>query len=227
MKKQNTWNRPLTRILRFLGAATAVGFAGLIIAYFLSTPPAIGQTRKNLSAALQEMGFSVKEKDIIVAGGLQRNASWFSSPWRSVVFLGADRFSRRADLWLARVRLSPGGVPVSIGEPRSLSATFLHNERVAAVSGDWVLWQSPHTPGRFHLVWLTDPDRRFELQVTPDPGHLVLFFSGGHARLAGSLSSKPVTVDVDLETGSVESSENISVRFFEEKTILAGSDKVR
>ena len=227
MKKPNTWNKPLVRILRFWGASTAVAGVGLIAAYFLSTPPAFGQTRKNLAVRLQEMGFSVKDKDIVVAGGLQKSASWFSATWRPVVFLGSDRFSRRADLWLARVEVSPGGVPVCIGGIRNLSSTFLHNERVAAVSGDWVFWQSPHTPGRFHLVWLIDPDRRFILQVTPAPDHPVLYFSGGNAHLAGSLNSKPVSVGVFLETGALESSENVSVRFFEEKSLLAGSGKVR
>jgi len=227
VKKPNTWNRPLTWILRFWAASTAVAFTGLIVAYFLSEQPAVGHTRKNLAVSFHELGWSVKEKDIVVAGGLRKNASWLSEPWRHVVFLGADRFSRRTDLWLASVRLSQGGVPISIGEIRNLSATFLHNERKAAVSDDWVFWQSPNMPGQFHLVWLTDPDRRFELQVTPEPGHPVLYFSGDQACMAGSLNSKPFFVHVDVRTGVVESSENVSVRFFEEKTLLAGSGKVR
>ena len=227
MKKPNTWNRPLTWILRFWGASTAVAFSGLIVAYFLSGQPAVGHTRKNLAVGLHDLGFSVREKDIVVAGGLRNDAFRLSEPWRQVVFLGADRFSRRTDLWLARVRLSQGGVPISIGEIRNLSATFLHNERKAAVSEDWVFWQSPHMPGRFHLEWLTDPDRRFELQVTPEPEHPVLYFNGDLASMAGSLNSKPVFVHVDVGTGAVESSENVSVRFFEEKTLLAGSGKVR
>ena len=226
MKKLNTWNKPLTRILRFWGAVTAVACAGLIVAYFLSTPPAIGQTRKNLSARFATLGFSVREKDIIVAGGLPPRASWLSTVWRPVVFLGADRFSRRQDLWLARVQLSPGGVPVSVGELRNLSGTFLYNERIAAVSRDWVFWQSPQTPGLYHLVWLVDPDRRFQLQVNPDPGHPVLYFSKTHAILAGSVSLKPISVRVHLDTGAVEKPENVQVRFIEEKSLLAGSGKV-
>ncbi|MBU1069420.1 hypothetical protein KJ975_07630 [Myxococcota bacterium] len=226
MKKPPTWNRPLTRILRFWGAATAAATMGLIVAYFLSAPPVIGQTRKNLSSRFREMGWSVREKDIIVAGGLPGDMPWYSAPWRPVVFLGADRFSRRTDLWVARVRLSPGGVPLDVGEIRNLSLTFLHNERIAAVSAEWVFWQSPHTPGLYHLVWLRDPDRRFRLQITPEPQNAVLFFSGAHAHLAGSLQSKPISVRIDLETGAVEAPENLKVRFFEEKTLLAGSGKV-
>jgi len=226
VKKPHTWIRPLTRILRLWGAATAVAATGLIVATFLSTPPVIGQTRKNLSSRLREMGWSVREKDIIVAGGLSGDLRWTSAPWRPVVFLGADRFSRRTDLWLARARLSPGGVPLDIREVRNLSSTYLHNERVAAVSADWVFWQSPHTRGLYHLVWLRDPDRRFRLQVTPEPDNAVLFFSGAHAHLAGALHARPVSVRIDLETGEVEAPETLKVLFFEEKPLLAGSGKV-
>jgi len=227
VKKLHTWRRPLTRILRFWGAATAVAATGLIFAYFLSTPPEIGQTRKNLSSRFREMGWSVRERDIVVAGGLPGDMRWYSAPLRPVVFLGADRFSRRTDLWMARVRLSPGGVPLEVGEIRNLSLTYLHNERIAAVSADWVFWQSPHTQGLYHLVWLKDPDRRFRLQLTPAPENAVLYFSGAQAQLTGSIQSRSISVRVDLETGAVEAPENLKVRFFEEKTLLAGSGKVR
>lgn len=228
MKKPNIWARPLTRILRLWGIACAVGGVGLMIAYFTATPPALGHTRRNIARQLGRLGFSVQEQDIVVAGGLPRQGSWFSGIHRPVVFLGADRLSRRTDVWLARMELSPAGVPLAVLDVRNLSSTFLFNERHAAVSDRWVFWPSPHVPGLAHLVWLPDPDRRFRLQVTPAPSDPAATFEDGHARLTGTVDQKPVWVRVDLRTGAVESSAGLSGRLDgASEPPLAGLAKVR
>lgn len=212
MKKPSIWTRPLTRILRLWGVACAVGGVGLMVAYFSATPPALGHTRRNIARHLVKRGFSVKEQDIVVAGGLPRQGSWFSTFHRPVIFLAADRLSRRTDVWLARMELSPGGVPLEVTDVTNLSSTFLVNERQAAVSDRWVFWSSPDVPGLAHLVWLPDPDRRFRLRVTPAPSDPAATFENGHAQLAGTVDGKPVWARVDLGTGEVEVSPGLTGR---------------
>jgi hypothetical protein len=228
VKNPSIWTRPLARILRLWGIACAVAGLGLMAAYFSAPPPAIGHTRRNIARHLQARGFSVQEQDIVVAGGLPRHGSRWSNFHRAVVFLGADRLSRRADVWLARMELSPGGVPLAVRDVRNLSSTHLVNERHAAVSERWVFWPSPHVPGLAHLVWLPDPDRRFRLRITPAPSDPVVTIEAGHARLAGAVEGKPVWARVDLGTGQVETSLGLTGHL--EGTgapLLAGAVKVR
>ncbi len=228
MRNPSIWTRPLARILRLWGIACAVGAVGLMAAYFSASPPALGHTRRHIARHLRERGFSVLEQDIIVAGGLPRQGAWFSRIHRPVVFLGAERFSRRTDVWLARMELSPGGVPLAIREMRNLSSTHLVNERHAAVSERWVFWPSPHVPGLAHLVWLPDPDRRFRLRITPAPSEPVTTIEEGRARLVGAVAGKPVWVLVDLGTGGIETSPGLTGHLeSDEAPPLAGVVKVR
>jgi len=233
VKKRNIWTEPISRILRCWGITCALGGVALMAWVLLSPFPTVGHTRRNLAARLAQMGFSVAEADIVVAGGIPGDGgSWWATHERTVVFLGAGRLGRRLDLWAVRAELSPGGVPLALRDLRNLSGTFLHNERQAAVGPRWALWPSPVVPGLFHLAWLPDPDRRYRLRVAPAPEDGAVAIADGHARVSGTVGGRLVEVRVDLQTGEVLTSGDVTATLAEgelpaDHARLAGPPKVR
>lgn len=191
------------RALRFLvklwGATVLVTGAASVAVYLIHSSGEIGNPRRHVADFLQKNGFSVRESDIVIAGGL--GSRWRDSE-RPVVFLGAHSLGRRLDLWVAHMRLSPAGIPLK-AKLQNISSTFFFNEKKAAVSPSWAFWEDAQ-PGVYHLAWLPDVRWRLRLHVHPAPEAANLSFDGDFAVLEGIADSRPVHVRVHPETRRVE-----------------------
>ncbi len=192
--------RALRFIVKLWGVSVLATGAVSAAIYLFSRAAAVESPRQHVARYLRENGFAVRESDIVVAGGLGSN--WRDSH-RPVVFLGAHSLGRRLDLWVARMRLSPAGVPLE-AKFQNASSTFLLNEKKAAVSREWLFWEAPEEPGLFHLAWLSDVRWRLHLKVYPVPDFTRMAFDGETAILEGAVGERPVHVRVHPGTRIVQ-----------------------
>ncbi len=212
---EDPWNRVQVQggilwIVRFWGAVTALLFLGLFLWFMTVPPPPSGRTRENLSGFLRERtGLSVHSEDVVVAGGLRPG---FSAPVHRVVFLGSGPPRGIQGLYLAHVRISGRGIPVALESLQRLGDNVDHHEEQAAVTNEWVVWISPSRPGHFHLVFLPDPENRWDLVVEPVLENPVVFFEGNNAVVAGRLGGSSMEVRVDLANGQLMVPENMKAR---------------